>query len=290
LSFGFEARTEGVRVGAPWESIRFDSPLDALPWELGVLRVRLSEPPAGRLALVLVYPLDVLYGRTVGSLPPLVQLGRVPYNRLRERLMDELDSPTLTAMPDGSVDRHCDVRIGIDADVGSTAELSDLLAEGRVGSVRLRPHAERPGGQAVNLAQEVHALGTDVTLYGCLDHPVHEDHPFRTVSMGTPVEIRVLEFEADAVFVADEAEETREWTFADLADAAERARRDLDADLTADGVALVNWVSFPGMSSVAKEIAERAGGVEGWSDAGGGRRTGRDRSHAAPVRSRRRRR
>ncbi|MFC4358311.1 PfkB family carbohydrate kinase [Halobium salinum] len=193
----------------------------------------------------------------------------MPYDRLRERLDDGLPSPTLTALPDGSVDRYCDVQVGIGADVASAPDLGELIAAGTVGSVHAQEHTERAGGQAVNLADGAHALGADVTLYGLLDHPIHDGYPYETVSMGEPIEILVLEFEEDAFFVANDSEDSQEWTFATLAEAAEAAGRDLDADLTADGVALVNWVSFPGLADAVGEMAERAAVTGGDGDTDG---------------------
>lgn len=177
----------------------------------------------------------------------------VTYDRLRDLLTESSTTATVTALPDGSVDRYCDVRVGVGRNVESVESLGRSIADGEVGSFRIDEHDRRPGGQAVNLARASHALGDDVAVYGHLDDPLFDELSFETVSMGGPAEILVLTFGGEALFVADESADIRRWSFEDF----EQAAADVDEALTADAVACTDWVSFPGMSDALHAVAER---------------------------------
>lgn len=171
----------------------------------------------------------------------------MPYERLGERLSSE-PSPTFATLPDGSVDRYCSVRAGAAGPISSIERFSRELTERS--SFRLSVESTEPGGQAVNAAGQLHALGGDVTCYGHLDGAVFEGLPYRTVSMGQPAIVDAFDFrDGDVMFVEQTGMEA--WTLADL-----RAVADLDEALAVDAVGAANWVSFPGLGPAFHELGE----------------------------------
>lgn len=157
---------------------------------------------------------------------------------------------SVSAFPDGSVDRFFAVERGGDrvADRGAFAELvtTDGPAE-----FDLRRQDTRPGGHAVNVAEQAAALGDDAAVYGHLDHSVFGDLDATAVSMGDPAEVSILEFAEDDVLLVEDSADIESWTLADLRAAA----GGLDAVLSADAVCPVNWASFPAMTDALRDLA-----------------------------------
>lgn len=172
------------------------------------------------------------------------------YDRLAARLCDAA-APSVTTLPDGSVDRFRSVRAGADT-VDTRASFGRELLAGDRDAFALETRAVEPGGQAVNVAEQAHALGADVTLYGHLDDPVFEGLPFAARSMGRPADVDVLEFDDGAVMLADDSGDVADWTLADL-----RAATPLDAALAVDGVCWTNWNSTPNATAAMRTVADR---------------------------------
>ncbi|MGM0716658.1 MAG: hypothetical protein ACQET5_05655 [Halobacteriota archaeon] len=106
-----------------------------------------------------------------------------------------------------------------------------------------------PGGQAVNTAKQLHALGGSVTCYGYLDAPAFEALPFATVSMGDPALVYVFGFrDRDAMFVRES--EVSEWTLTEL-----RRVADLPEVFTGDAISCSNWVSVCGLESAFHRLS-----------------------------------
>ncbi|MFB6072885.1 MAG: PfkB family carbohydrate kinase [Halobacterium sp.] len=176
-------------------------------------------------------------------------VGREAYERLRER---DWGTPRVECLPDGSVDEYYEVYDGRDNHVASREAFGRLVAEGTSESVRLRPRGTEPGGQAVNAARQVDALGGEPGVLGHLDDPVLEGLPFPTRSMGDPARVDVLEFDAGAFMLSEESDDLRAWTPDDL--------KDVDPGFeyvrAADAVFAANWVSMPEVSEVLERFAD----------------------------------
>jgi sugar/nucleoside kinase (ribokinase family) len=169
-------------------------------------------------------------------------------DRLARRL-EASDSPTVTTLPDGSVDHFCTI---VDDTIESMSTRESFAGEilGDRSSIRFRVEAIEPGGQAVNTAAQLHALGADVTCHGYLDAPVFESVPFETVSMGEPADVHVFTFADRDLMLVDDAD-VAEWTLAEL-----RAVGDLSELLAGDAICCSNWVSIPGLQSAFHQLAE----------------------------------
>ncbi|QLG50456.1 PfkB family carbohydrate kinase [Natrinema halophilum] len=149
----------------------------------------------------------------------------------------------VVALPDGSVDHRYALSGAGGVRVERADEFRSQLAAGSR-AFSLEPVDVRPGGQAVNAARQVHALGDSATLVGHLDHPVLAEFPFETRSMGPPATVRVVMLdEDDLLFSEPGAAET--WELADL-----RAVVDWDRILDADALCCANWVSVRGLTAV----------------------------------------
>ncbi|WP_049890474.1 PfkB family carbohydrate kinase [Natrinema versiforme] len=171
-------------------------------------------------------------------------------DELRDRL-DGLETGAdrrVVSLPDGSVDRWYTLS-GAGGDRLEVADaFADQLADGGR-AFSLEPTAVRPGGQAVNAATQIHALGETATLVGHLDHPVLSDLPFETHSMGTPATIRVVDFDADELLFSDPGP-AEDWGLADLL-----AVVDWDRLTGAHALCCVNWVSVRGLTAVFDRLA-----------------------------------
>ncbi len=160
----------------------------------------------------------------------------------------ERDAPRIVALPDGSVDRwYALAGAGGDRFASVDAFAERLAAGDRTFS--FEPTAVRPGGQAVNAARQVHALGDRATLVGHLDHPALSDLPFETRSMGPPATVRVVAFEGEELQLAEPGP-AEEWSLADLL-----AVVDWDRLVGADALCCTNWVSVPGLTAVFDRLA-----------------------------------
>jgi len=171
-----------------------------------------------------------------------------------ERLVDELPaagSPSLTTLPDGSVDRYCSVRAGGTTRFETRRAFGNAILGDR-SSFRFHVERTEPGGMCVNAAQQGHALGGQVTCYGHLDAPIFELLPFETVSMGQPADVYVFDFaDRDAMLV--QSRDVPDWTVADLG-----ASGDLADVFDADAICCSNWVGAPGLQPAFHHLGDRA--------------------------------
>ncbi|MFB6125044.1 MAG: PfkB family carbohydrate kinase [Halanaeroarchaeum sp.] len=158
---------------------------------------------------------------------------------IRDRLVEEA-SPTVTVLPDGSVDRRFAVLDESGAPLSRERLAEEIFEEAK--TFVTRPLGTEPGGQAVNAAWQLHALGADTTLVGHLDDPIFAELPFDRYSMGDPAEVLVYELEDGVVMMANESEDILTWTLARLQSAVGPTLEDL---LTADAVLWTNWAGFP---------------------------------------------
>lgn len=177
------------------------------------------------------------------------------YDALRARLSSGLDCRDIVTLPDGSVDRYYAVTDATGDRIPTQEAFADLLANGAVRSLRLEPQSVRPGGEAVNTATQVHALGQDVRLYGHLDDPQLGSFPFPTVSMGAPATVHILTFDREELMLSVESPDIRTWTLAELF-----ATSGVDPDDWVDDevVVIQNWVGFPEMTDALRDLAEVA--------------------------------
>ncbi|MFB6091563.1 MAG: PfkB family carbohydrate kinase [Haloquadratum sp.] len=172
------------------------------------------------------------------------------YDRLRRRLADETPSPSLATLPDGSIDKYCTLSAGKVGPIDSRETFGREVADAARSSFRMDVESVEPGGQAVNVARQLHALDGDVTCYGHLDASVFDVLPFETVSMGEPAVVYAFNFaDSDVMFV--EGSEVADWTLDDL-----RAVADLDDVFGVDAVCCSNWVSIPEMGTAFRRLAD----------------------------------
>jgi sugar/nucleoside kinase (ribokinase family) len=173
---------------------------------------------------------------------------------LEDRLDAETRPRAVTALPDGSVDSYYDAYGDRAERITSAADFGERVAESDNPSVRLSRTARTPGGQAVTMARQAHALGDDATLFGHLDDPVFDDLDFEARSMGEPEAVQVLEFDDEEVLLADNSADVTDWRLADL----EAVADDPDAALTAEAVCCGNWVSVENLSEELQRLAGRS--------------------------------
>jgi sugar/nucleoside kinase (ribokinase family) len=172
----------------------------------------------------------------------------MPYDRLA-RFLTKSGSPTVTTLPDGSIDHFCTV-VENTHDRFETRESFGQEILGDRSSFRFRVVTTEPGGQAVNTAKQLHELGGSVTCYGYLDAPIFEALPFETVSMGDPALVYVFSFrDRDAMFVRNS--EVTEWTLTEL-----RRCGDLSEVFTGDAICCSNWVSISGLESAFHQLSD----------------------------------
>lgn len=170
------------------------------------------------------------------------------YDRLKRRL-PESGSPTVTTLPDGSIDHFCTV-VGDAAEPFTTREAFGQEILGDRSSFRFHVETTEPGGQAVNTAKQLYALGGSVTCYGYLDASVFDVLPFRTVSMGSPALVYVFGFgDRDAMFVESGA--VAEWTLAEL-----RRVGVLSEIFTGDVICCSNWASVTGLERAFHRLGD----------------------------------
>lgn len=175
------------------------------------------------------------------------------YGRLLSVLRSGLDGRDVVTLPDGSRDQYYEVSEGSGRHITERSAFVDRLAREGARSFKLRPTAVEPGGQAVNTARQVDALGLTVRLYGHLDAPEFEPFPFETTSMGAPATVHVLSFAADDLMFAVESPDIADWTLETLFEALPSGP---DEWLTDEVVVVQNWVGFPGMTDALTRLAE----------------------------------
>lgn len=107
----------------------------------------------------------------------------------------------VVACPDGSVDSYTHLYDGSDR-LTSRAELAARLRAGER-SFSVEPQRTVPGGQAVNVARQSHALGGDVTLFGHCDAETLS-FPFTVESLGPPSRVTVRAFDGEDLMLADD--------------------------------------------------------------------------------------
>ncbi|WP_459192752.1 carbohydrate kinase family protein [Halosimplex sp. J119] len=158
---------------------------------------------------------------------------------------------TVTAVPDGSVDRFYEVFDG-ERRVRHREAFGEAITEGHSPAFRVRRTSVEPGGHAVNMAEQADLLGNDVTLVGHCDDPVFEALPYETVSMGEPSDVDVYGFDDGDVLIAEPSADIADWSLADLREAA--AER-FDELLTAEVVFWTNWTTFDATPEALSSLA-----------------------------------
>ncbi|MFC7007809.1 hypothetical protein [Halalkalicoccus salilacus] len=204
------------------------------------------------------------------------------YADLVERLADEPEERTITALPDGSVDVYYAVCDAEGERIEDRETLADRLTDGEP-SFPIERESTEPGGQAVNMARQANALGNRVRLYGHLDNPVFDDLGFERVSMGEPSRIGIYPLDEDVLF-SEVSSELADWTLEEFRAVADRPVKRLAADAVCCG----NWASVPGMTEAFHELAEASidGGSSCWIR--GRSRPARTRRSSASLRRSRR--
>ncbi|MDZ7731607.1 MAG: hypothetical protein U5K37_12895 [Natrialbaceae archaeon] len=139
----------------------------------------------------------------------------MPYDRLAQRL-EERASPALATLADGSIDQFCTLSAGGVGPLRTRAAMGREILDTNRSTFRMDIETTEPGGQAVNVAQQLHAMGSDVTCYGHLDDAVFDTLPFETVSMGDPAVVYAFNFNDSDVMFADKSTDAADWTFEDL--------------------------------------------------------------------------
>ncbi|MFC7138561.1 carbohydrate kinase family protein [Halosimplex aquaticum] len=170
---------------------------------------------------------------------------------LPDRLESGDQTATVTALPDGSVDRFYEVFDG-ERRVRSREAFGEAITTGHSPAFSVRRTSVEPGGHAVNMAEQAGLLGNDVTLVGHLDDPVFEEFPVETLSMGDPASVGVYGFDDGDVLLADPPEGVAEWSLADLRTAVGDR---FDALLSADAVFWTNWTTFDATPEALSELA-----------------------------------
>lgn len=172
------------------------------------------------------------------------------YDDLLERLdADPFSEPRIWTLPDGSVD-HCYAVTGLEGDrLASRESFGRQLIEGAGDSFGLEPTTTRSGGQAVNAAIQVDALGAEVTLFGHLEHPLLQ-FPFETRSMGEPSRIRVLAFGDEEVLLSESSPDAAAWGREEF-----RAALGPAECAAVDGLCVANWGSYRGVDEVIEWFA-----------------------------------
>jgi len=153
----------------------------------------------------------------------------------------------VAAFPDGSVDTFQRVHAK-DGQRLSKAAFREAIIGGRSQGFHIDTHTVEAGGQAVNAAQQAHALGDDVRLDGCLDDNRFA-FPFETHSFGTPSAVTIHEFSDGDLTYADVSDDVIGWSH-------EAFETVPDADAYVCG----NWASVDGMTDSLAALADSLDG------------------------------
>jgi sugar/nucleoside kinase (ribokinase family) len=177
----------------------------------------------------------------------------MPYRDLIDRLEDGLPTDgSVVALPDGSVDTYYRAFEGRRTPVETRERFAELVADGRTSSLRVERVSREAGGQAVNLARQVDALGIPVELYGHLNDPVFDSLGFPSRSMGEPAPVAVYDFADDDLMLSEASPDVTTWSFEDLRSAPDA----IDAVESAAVLGVVNWVSVRGMDAVLHGLTD----------------------------------
>ena len=160
---------------------------------------------------------------------------------------------SVLSFPDGSVDAYYRVDEAGDESFRSREAFGRAIAGSR-SSFLLERERTLPGGQAVNMARQAHALGDEVRLLGHLDDPAFDELGFDAESMGDPGRVSVLGFEDDDVMLAEDSDDIRGWGV----DEFEAAFPSFGSAAAYDAVCCGNWVSMPGLADVLDAVADAA--------------------------------
>lgn len=158
---------------------------------------------------------------------------------IQDRLR-EAPSPTITVLPDGSVDRRSAV-VDVDGTLLSRETVGAEIASDTK-TFLTKWHGIEPGGQSVNAARQVHELGARTTLVGHLDHAIFDALSFRTYSMGDPAEVQIFELLDGVTMFAGESRDIQTWTIDRFYDT---VGPDADDLCGAEAVVWTNWAAFP---------------------------------------------
>ncbi len=167
---------------------------------------------------------------------------------LRDRLAQPPD-PTITVLPDGSVDYRSDVRNPAGHHL-TRQELGTAITNGAK-TFRTADHGVEPGGQAVNAARQLAALDVETTLIGHLDDPIFESLSVRRFSMGAPTTVQVYELDDGVVMVSNESQDIKTWTPQRLY---QTIGPDIASVFAVDAVVWLNWAAFPHGTAALEEL------------------------------------
>jgi sugar/nucleoside kinase (ribokinase family) len=172
------------------------------------------------------------------------------YAELTELLQREPPRCEVTAFPDGSVDTYYEIHGSDDERLDSHTAFGEQIA-GDADTFSITQTTTEPGGQAVNIAQQTHALGDKTWLFGHLDHSIFDHLDVEIASMGAPASMFIYEFDDGDLMLADDSADMPEWSLSDLRTAAGDA---FAARLTVDVVCCANWASFDAMTDALDQL------------------------------------
>lgn len=173
------------------------------------------------------------------------------YAGLATMLRNESSDNEVTVFPDGSVDRYYEIFDSNDDQIDSRAVFGERIADDG-DTFSIDQTTTKPGGQAVNIAQQTNALGDETWLFGHLDHSIFDGLHVETASMGTPASVFIYEFDDGDLMLANGSADMPKWSLEDLRMA---MADDFTARLTADVVCCMNWASFPNMTDALSRLA-----------------------------------
>lgn len=168
---------------------------------------------------------------------------------IRDRLRGE-SGPQITVLPDGSVDRRSAVVDTEGKRLSRETVGAEIAGDGKTFLTEWQ--GVEPGGQSVNAARQVDALGAETTLLGHLDHAIFDSLPFRTHSLGDPAEVHVYELADGVVMFAAETTDIDTWTFDRVRDT---VGPELSSVFDVDAVLWTNWAAFPYGTDAIPDLA-----------------------------------
>lgn len=176
------------------------------------------------------------------------------YDALAEWLASDDRERRVTTLADGSVDTYYTAFDGHGDRITDRETFGNRIASADQDSFPVAVESREPGGQAVQMAQQAHALGEETILCGHLEDPVFADLPFETVSMGEPSRIDVFSFNDDDLLFSERSGDIKDWSLADLEAAS--ASDDGHEALAADAICCGNWASLEGLTDALASLAD----------------------------------